>query len=763
MDQRRFGKSVANDNLQKKLAENRRKGSRGQEQVPDIADFMNDMFFGAVSNEKKVYNLSGGGADVIDEDDDFDSSTRSTSSRLTQEWLEEAKKLMASSPGRGSTRVEGHSPNRLVGSPRFGVSGPRLSTSSLIERDPLSRSARRHRSVDGFTEEILTKSSKYSHSRNNSQTAVESFSSLPPPAADGSPAAAVQKWFSNILKPPIAGNPTSTTPPPATATTTPLEIIPPRISTNRRSRFENQSSPPLPPTSPSPTHHTTAAAADPAAAFVPPRVSTHRRSRFQNDPNAAQPQILPARRSIKTTATTTPADTRLLSPPKHLLESSQRRSISSSTCSVPEKQILSPPRNLVESAQRRSISSSTCYTDKISMKSSPIHGESKDSGLAQMDLNGFLKEQRIKILKLLNGEIKGKAKIVLSGHSNSTSSMVAAICHAWLLDTRMRSKRHAAVAGGGGTMEMVVPVLNVRREKMWKQRQAAWLFHHAGVDATAILFANEIELEILMMNKQLSILVVGQDILKTNDEVGSKCTILTDNYCEDAYDLLQNPVLKKLMLAGILLDTQNLNTTTTKDTEAARLLSVGSAPNYGNSLYDQLTQEQRDGAFVEALRQNYGKPPNESNNERALPVEDLVPEIKHQSPKTFEKASRKDLNQVKPDTRAPSGKPKPPTKQTPSPAKSGDAPRDKGKNPFFLAKWFGFGKKNLGAVCFSIGLGLGLRPRTRSVVRAFDSVHMLPLMSDSVRGPRRLTGDVGLRPSPWSESESESDAKQTTP
>lgn len=31
-------------------------------------------------------------------------------------------------------------------------------------------------------------------------------------------------------------------------------------------------------------------------------------------------------------------------------------------------------------------------------------------------------------------------------------------------------------------------------------------------------------------------------------QVGSKCTILTDNYCEDAYDLLQTPVLKKLLV-----------------------------------------------------------------------------------------------------------------------------------------------------------------------------------------------------------------------
>lgn len=143
MEHRRFNKSVGNENLQKKLAENRRKGSRGQEQVPDIADFMNDMFFGTINSEKKVYNLTGDGVDKVDEDDEFDSSTRSTSSRLTQEWLEEAKKLVASSPNRGLPRAEGNSPSRLSGSPRFGVTGPRLSTSPLIERDPLSRSARR--------------------------------------------------------------------------------------------------------------------------------------------------------------------------------------------------------------------------------------------------------------------------------------------------------------------------------------------------------------------------------------------------------------------------------------------------------------------------------------------------------------------------------------------------------------------------------------------------------------------------------------------
>ncbi|KAJ6676608.1 hypothetical protein OIU85_009842 [Salix viminalis] len=52
-----------------------------------------------------------------------------------------------------------------------------------------------------------------------------------------------------------------------------------------------------------------------------------------------------------------------------------------------------------------------------------------------------------------------------------------------------------------------------------------------------------VDLESLMMEGKLSILVVGQD-----GEVGSQCTVLTDNYCEDAYDLLQTPLLKKLLV-----------------------------------------------------------------------------------------------------------------------------------------------------------------------------------------------------------------------
>ncbi|KAL0341583.1 UNVERIFIED_CONTAM: hypothetical protein Scaly_1820900 [Sesamum calycinum] len=268
----------------------------------------------------------------------------------------------------------------------------------------------------------------------------------------------------------------------------------------------------------------------------------------------------------------------------------------------------------------------------------------------------FLKEQRAKIEKLLSGEM-AKAKIVLSGPSNSTSSMVAATCYAWLLENRMRGNKKDG-ARNDNNLEFVVPVMNMRRGKMWKQRQAAWLFHHAGLDATSLLSPNEVDLETLMMEKQLSLLVVGEDILKTNGEVGSPCTVLTDNYCEDAYDLLQNPILKKLLLAGILLDTQNL-----------------------------MVQDQRGDKFFDVLLQTYGKPPSEINWDNEHRVSEKIKSEKVIAGSDDKKQNNTNDARTKKVSPVP-GKPTP----SPVPAKS-NVDTSRGKKQNFFAKLFGFGSK----------------------------------------------------------------------
>ncbi|KAK6123563.1 hypothetical protein DH2020_042711 [Rehmannia glutinosa] len=368
-------------------------------------------------------------------------------------------------------------------------------------------------------------------------------------------------------------------------------------------------------------------------------------------------------------------------PPLPPRQSTHRRTLSPSTCPCQRWPGL-VTAGIWWSRPPRSISSSTCRTDRILQKDGMEDGQLKDGGLNGQDLNGFLREQRVKIGKLLSGEIDGRAKIVLSGPSNSTSSMVAATCYAWLLENKMRANKKEGVRNENNS-EFVVPVMNIRRGKMWKQRQAAWLFHH-------------VDLETLMMAKQLSMLVVGEDILKTNGEVGSACTVLTDNYCEDAYDLLQTPILKNLLLAGILLDTQNLSPSRklsmTRDAEAVQLLSVASAPTIEiRFTISVLVQDQRDNNFFEALCRTYGKPPSEINWKNGAPTERKISSeiIAVSDDKKQNNTNDARTKKVSPISGKPTPSPSRPCKNT---AKSNnDASRGKNKN--FFAKLFGFGSK----------------------------------------------------------------------
>ncbi|XP_008239588.1 PREDICTED: uncharacterized protein LOC103338177 [Prunus mume] len=218
------------------------------QQVADLTDFMNDMFFGTVNAKSKSYNLTGDDVDDVNYEDDGDSprptSATTTNSKMTQEWLEEARRIVASSP----TRCE--SPSRLAaGSPRFAAptQAPRLSfSSSLDRRDPQSRSARRHRAAESFSGEILSKSAN-KHTRNKSDVLLLEGPTSPASPAESSPASAVHKWFSNILKP--NSNPSPAQQPKG-------QTVSPRQPVNRRSRFQNDPSSPSPQGIPIPSRRT---------------------------------------------------------------------------------------------------------------------------------------------------------------------------------------------------------------------------------------------------------------------------------------------------------------------------------------------------------------------------------------------------------------------------------------------------------------------------------------------------------------------------
>lgn len=127
------------------------------EGAPDLADFMNDWFFGTVGTRRSgggAYDLTGdqsGGKrpSAPAEKKQQQQQGRSggggggSASKQTQEWLEEARRMVgAGSPGRKGVG----SPSRQV--PRFAAAAAAAAgtepSPSLDRRDPMSRSARRY-------------------------------------------------------------------------------------------------------------------------------------------------------------------------------------------------------------------------------------------------------------------------------------------------------------------------------------------------------------------------------------------------------------------------------------------------------------------------------------------------------------------------------------------------------------------------------------------------------------------------------------------
>ncbi|NP_001345360.1 uncharacterized protein LOC100191183 isoform 2 [Zea mays] len=176
------------------------------------------------------------------------------------------------------------------------------------------------------------------------------------------------------------------------------------------------------------------------------------------------------------------------------------------------------------------------------------------------------------------------------------------------------------------------------------------------------------------MDQRVNLLVVGQDILKSKAEVGSVCTTLTHTYCEDAYSLLQNLDIKKLLLAGILLDTNNLSKKcSNRDSDAVQLLLFGTSEHMRHELFQQLMLDHNDHSFVEYLKNTYRYSTINGN-------EDSPPEQKHSTSASGSSQDVKKSNSTNQRTSRGSG------------GKASDE-ASRGKNKFFLAKWFGFGSK----------------------------------------------------------------------
>lgn len=211
--------------------------------------------------------------------------------------------------------------------------------------------------------------------------------------------------------------------------------------------------------------------------------------------------------------------------------------------------------------------------------------------------NNFLRAQKE---RLRNGLVAGNTDrfcIVLTGRDLELSSIVSAMSYAWLQENSFPSV--------SGDKWHPVPMIDVPRQKMDKHKDAAWLLDACGIDAGSLLFADEVELSALMGAGRIKMSIIGQDVLVTRNEVGSVCTLLTEMLLGGHRGLLQPRFMKAFMLAGILLDTENLDFASMRDTAMSNILVEGMGYFGRTSYYSRLREADDDARVSKLITQNY--------------------------------------------------------------------------------------------------------------------------------------------------------------
>ncbi len=201
-------------------------------------------------------------------------------------------------------------------------------------------------------------------------------------------------------------------------------------------------------------------------------------------------------------------------------------------------------------------------------------------------------------------------RVVLGNEAADLDSMASAVAFARLL---------AGVAGPGE--RPAIPVISIPREDYALRTEAVWLFREAGLEATRLVFLDDIDLDRLHEGGRLGLVLVDhnrlpkareawgpavEEILDHHQDegqhtqarrnvapVGSTATLVAERFLQQAPELLEG-ALATLLLGTILLDTVDLDPAakrvTPRDEQAAAgLLPISAADR--KSLFDRLQTE----------------------------------------------------------------------------------------------------------------------------------------------------------------------------
>mmetsp|Transcript_25585 Transcript_25585/g.31042 ORF Transcript_25585/g.31042 Transcript_25585/m.31042 type:complete len:389 (-) Transcript_25585:490-1656(-) len=192
--------------------------------------------------------------------------------------------------------------------------------------------------------------------------------------------------------------------------------------------------------------------------------------------------------------------------------------------------------------------------------------------------------------------------VVLGNEAADVDSIVCAILYAFLLHIT-----------GNGHDRHLAPVVNVPRADLALRADAKWLLKSVGLDTTSLMFLDDIDLRRLKKVGALKSLVLvdhnrlgrqqeeeeeagleeliveivdhhkderqyPKDVKRNIQMVGSCSTLVAAEYTKKAPAALQNTQIASMLLAGVLLDTGNMDPALGKATAADDLMAKVLSP-----------------------------------------------------------------------------------------------------------------------------------------------------------------------------------------
>lgn len=204
---------------------------------------------------------------------------------------------------------------------------------------------------------------------------------------------------------------------------------------------------------------------------------------------------------------------------------------------------------------------------------------------------------------------KKQATIVMGNEAADLDSMASAVSYAWYLHLNNETSSS-------------FPLINIPRADFKLRTEAVYLFQEAGVNIDHLLFAEDVNLELLHKDGNLNLVLVDHNKLASSQEdykdtissildhhadeksypsstvtdirpVGSAATIIAEFFFKNQKDSVKGP-LGTLLLGTILLDTVNLDPeagrVTDDDSNAAEVLVEISGLD-SKQLFDKLQFE----------------------------------------------------------------------------------------------------------------------------------------------------------------------------